>query len=818
MPVPGSDHTATVSVTGPAPYGEFRLATDVRFGDGIAAELAAALAPYGDRLLVVTDPGVRRTGLVDRILDPVVDAGIVVTVYDAVSPNPRDHECRAAADFALSKSARAIVAIGGGSAIDAAKCAAALATNGGTARDWAVPNRLAHDPLPLIAIPTTAGTGSEVTRGAVITDSEHRTKLTIKDPRLAPRLALVDPSLTQSVPPGVTAATGMDVLTHAIEAYTGRRATPVSDALALHAIRLVARHLADAFEDGDDANARDGMMMASLIAGMAFGNADVAAVHCLAEALGGRYDTPHGVANAVLLPAVMRYNSVAGASTTRRRRRRPRGRYPRPDRRGRRRPLRRCRHRAGPPAGDPPAPGSARRHGDGLPGPGPDGRRQLLHPEQRPPDRRRRLRGAPDRDLGRRAGRRDPTRLTIVGRLERERSGSMLPLRESLSFVKGSSLTATATLQATTGTTATPRLFQPIALRDLEVRNRIWMAPMCQYSAADVGPDTGAPTAWHQVHLGSRAVGGVGMVIAEATAVSPEGRISPNDLGLWNGRQRDAFRPIATFLREQGAAAAIQLAHAGRKASTHAPWRGRGPIAPADGGWQPLGPSAVAFEGLATPRAMTRDDITRTVADFAAAAGRALAAGFQAVEIHGAHGYLIHEFLSPVSNQRTDEYGGPFANRIRFALEVTDAVRAVWPAGLPVLFRVSATDWLAEVGDGRPSWTADDTVRLADELGRHGVDLIDTSSGGNVVGASIPLRPGYQVPFAARIRRETGMPSGAVGLITDPAQAEAILADGEADAILLGRELLRDPYFARRAARELGHEITDGPVQYGRAW
>lgn len=377
-------------------------------------------------------------------------------------------------------------------------------------------------------------------------------------------------------------------------------------------------------------------------------------------------------------------------------------------------------------------------------------------------------------------------------------------------------MTATVTTPIATGTTI-PHLFQPIRLRELTIRNRIWMAPMCQYSAASDGPDTGAPTAWHQVHLGSRAVGGVGMVIVEATAVNPEGRTSPNDLGLWDDRQRDAFLPITSFIREQGAVAAIQLAHGGRKASTYAPRAGRGPIAPADGGWVPVGPSDIPFEGLATPRAMTREDIARTVGDFAAAARRSLEAGFQVVELHGAHGYLIHEFLSPISNQRTDAYGGSFENRIRFPLEVTDAVRAVWPADLPVLFRVSATDWLAEAGDERPSWNAGETIRLADELTRHGVDLIDTSSGGNVANATIPLRPGYQVPFAARIRAETSMPSGAVGLITEPAQAEAILANGEADVILLGRELLRDPYFVRRAAGEFGYEIPDAPAQYGRA-
>ncbi|HEV2527422.1 MAG TPA: iron-containing alcohol dehydrogenase [Thermomicrobiales bacterium] len=303
--------TPTDPITTPTPFGRFVVPTDIRFGPGVVTELAGAIAPYGDRVLIVTDAGVRTTGLVDRILAPVTEAGASITIFDGVSPNPRDNECQAAAALARDEGITVIVAIGGGSPIDAAKCAAALATNGGTARDWAVPRRLAHDPLPLIAIPTTAGTGSEVTRGAVITDEEHRTKLTVKDDRMAPRLALVDPELTHSVPPHVSAATGIDVLTHAIEAYTGRRSNAISDGLALQAMRLVGAHLVDAVHDGSNAAAREGMMMASLLAGMAFGNADVAAVHCLAEALGGRYDTPHGVANAVMLPVVMRYNAGA---------------------------------------------------------------------------------------------------------------------------------------------------------------------------------------------------------------------------------------------------------------------------------------------------------------------------------------------------------------------------------------------------------------------------------------------------------------------------------------------------------------------------
>lgn len=309
MPAAGAETAAPP--TGQSPFGTFLLQTDVRFGEGVSGELAAVLGPLGSRVLVVTDPGVRLTGLVERILEPVRAAGLDVWVHDGVSPNPRDEECRVAAALAREHRVQVIVAIGGGSPIDAAKCAAALATNGGGARDWAVPRRLTEAPLPVVAIPTTAGTGSEVTRGAVITDTEHRTKLTVKDPRMAPRVALVDPALTWSVPPGVTAATGMDVLTHGIEAYTCRKATPVSDALALHAIRLVGENLVYAYVDGANHRAREGMMMASLLAGMAFGNADVAAVHCLAEALGGRYDIPHGVANAVMLAGVIRYNLPA---------------------------------------------------------------------------------------------------------------------------------------------------------------------------------------------------------------------------------------------------------------------------------------------------------------------------------------------------------------------------------------------------------------------------------------------------------------------------------------------------------------------------
>jgi 2,4-dienoyl-CoA reductase-like NADH-dependent reductase (Old Yellow Enzyme family) len=357
-------------------------------------------------------------------------------------------------------------------------------------------------------------------------------------------------------------------------------------------------------------------------------------------------------------------------------------------------------------------------------------------------------------------------------------------------------------------------LFDPITLRELTIPNRVWTAPMCQYSAAPTGPDAGAPTDWHLVHLGTRAVGGAGLILTEATSVSPEGRISPQDLGLWNERQQAAFARIAALLTEQGAVPGVQLAHAGRKASTYAPWLGHGSVTEDEGGWTTLGPSAVAFGGYTAPAEMSTLDIQRVVDEFAASARRALAAGMQVVEVHGAHGYLLHQFLSPYSNKRTDAYGGSFENRIRLALEVTDAVRAQWPAHLPVFFRVSATDWLDEGQE--QGWTLEETVRLAKELAGRGVDLIDVSTGGNVPKVQIPLEPGYQVPFAAAVRDQAGLAVAAVGLITEPKQAEEILASGQADAVLLARELLRNPYWPRRAAAELG--VPAGwPSQYERA-
>ncbi|MFG2193956.1 NADH:flavin oxidoreductase/NADH oxidase [Streptomyces sp. NPDC048639] len=361
-------------------------------------------------------------------------------------------------------------------------------------------------------------------------------------------------------------------------------------------------------------------------------------------------------------------------------------------------------------------------------------------------------------------------------------------------------------------------LFEPFTLRSLTFPNRIWMAPMCQYSAEDSGPGTGVPNDWHFSHYTSRAAGGTGLILVEATAVSPEGRISPADLGIWNETQTDAFRRIAAFLKEQGTVPGIQIAHAGRKASTDRPWLGGAPVGPEAGGWQPVAPSPLPFmDGHPIPDELTTEQIQEIVGQFADAARRALAAGFEVVEVHGAHGYLIGEFLSPHSNHRTDAYGGSYENRTRFALEVVDAVRAVWPDELPLFFRISATDWLTEnTDDDRTGWTGDDTVRFAEDLRSHGVDLLDVSSGGNAARVRIPTGPGYQVPFAEAVKARTGLPTAAVGEITEPQQAEKIIDEGRADAVLLGRELLRNPYFARHAARELGGAVGS-PRQYHRA-
>jgi 2,4-dienoyl-CoA reductase-like NADH-dependent reductase (Old Yellow Enzyme family) len=350
-------------------------------------------------------------------------------------------------------------------------------------------------------------------------------------------------------------------------------------------------------------------------------------------------------------------------------------------------------------------------------------------------------------------------------------------------------------------------LFQPLTLGNVTLRNRIAVSPMCEYSATD-----GMPDDWHLVHLGSRAVGGAGLVFTEASAVSPEGRISPGDTGLWNDAQQAAWARIAAFIAAQGAAPGVQLAHAGRKGSTQVPWAGGKALPKGQGDWTPVAPSAIAFsDDYPMPAALDEAGIAKVVADFAAAATRARDAGFRVIEIHAAHGYLLHEFLSPLSNRRDDAYGGTLENRARLLREVVAAVRVSWPAPAPLVVRVSATDW----ADG--GWDIDECVALCRWLKHDGVDLIDCSSGGTVPHPTIPIAPGYQVPFAARIRREAGIATGAVGLITEPRQCEEILERGDADLILLARELLRDPYFPRRAAAELGVRI-DGPVQYGRAW
>jgi len=350
------------------------------------------------------------------------------------------------------------------------------------------------------------------------------------------------------------------------------------------------------------------------------------------------------------------------------------------------------------------------------------------------------------------------------------------------------------------------RLFTPLTLRELSIRNRIFVSPMCQYSSRD-----GMPSDWHMVHLGSRAVGGAGLVMVEASAVAPQGRISPDDSGIWNSEQAEAFLPIARFIREQGAVPAIQLAHAGRKASTDLPWKGSGPLDAKNRGWQTVAPSPLPFaDGHAPPREATAADLETILGQFAMAARRAVGAGFEVVELHMAHGYLLHEFLSPLSNRRDDEFGGSLENRMRFPLRVAKVVRETWPEQLPVFVRISASDWM------EGGWDLDDSVRLARELKAIGIDLVDCSSGGLVPEAQPPFGPGFQTPFASTVRREAGIATGAVGFITDPAQAEQIVATGLADAVFLARQMLRDPYWPLHAARSLGVELP-WPAQYERA-
>ena len=350
------------------------------------------------------------------------------------------------------------------------------------------------------------------------------------------------------------------------------------------------------------------------------------------------------------------------------------------------------------------------------------------------------------------------------------------------------------------------KLFSEFKIRDTKFRNRLWVSPMCQYSSED-----GLPTDWHLVHLGSRAVGGAGAVIVEATAVSPEARISPSDSGIWSDRHAEEFLRITRFIKGQGSVPGIQLAHAGRKASTATPWNGGKKVEIADGGWNVVAPSAIAFaDGYPMPLEMGTADIEKVRNDFVAAAIRSVNAGFKVIELHAAHGYLLHEFLSPLSNERSDEYGGDRAGRMKFPLEIARAVREAVPENVPIFTRISATDW-AEGG-----WDLGDSIEFAKRLKAIGIDLIDCSSGGLVSYAQIPVEPNYQVPLAEAIRREAGIATSAVGLITEPHQAEAILQAGQADAVMIARQFLREPYLPFRFAKELGVSI-DVPNQYGRA-
>ena len=352
-----------------------------------------------------------------------------------------------------------------------------------------------------------------------------------------------------------------------------------------------------------------------------------------------------------------------------------------------------------------------------------------------------------------------------------------------------------------------PHLFDSFSIRDLEFSNRVFVSPMCEYSSVD-----GYANDWHLVHLGSRAVGGAGLVLTEATAVLPEGRISPQDLGIWKDEHVGFLKRIVSFIHAQGSVAGMQLAHAGRKASTRRPWEGDGVVPEAEGGWQNvMAPSAIPFaDNYPTPQALTVDGIQQVVRAFADAARRACDAGFRVLEIHAAHGYLIHEFLSPLSNHRDDTYGGSFQNRTRLIHQIVTAVRSSWPKGAPLFVRISATDW------GEGGWDLEQSIELARSLKQLGVDLIDCSSGGTVLHAKIPAGAGYQTLFAQRIRHEAEILTGAVGMITSPIQAEQIIGTGQADAVVIAREFLRDPYWPLRAAKELGQPIA-WPVQYLRA-
>jgi 2,4-dienoyl-CoA reductase-like NADH-dependent reductase (Old Yellow Enzyme family) len=355
-----------------------------------------------------------------------------------------------------------------------------------------------------------------------------------------------------------------------------------------------------------------------------------------------------------------------------------------------------------------------------------------------------------------------------------------------------------------------PHLFEPFTVRSVTLHNRIGVSPMCQYSSED-----GVANDWHLVHLGSRAIGGASLVIAEATAVSPEGRISPGDAGIWAEKHIEPIARINRFIKQHGAVPGIQIAHAGRKASAARPWEGNAHLTEAQGGWSTIAPSPIAFGGALNkvPRAMTEADIATVQNQFVAAAKRAVTTGAEWLELHFAHGYLAHEFLSPLSNHRTDRYGGTFENRIRFTVETARAVRAAWPEKFPLTARLSCSDWV------EGGWDIEQSVELARRLKTEGVDLIDCSSGGAVPDAKIPIAPGYQVPFAEKIRREAGVATAAVGFITEPKQADDIIRNGQADLTLLAREFLRDPYWPAHAAKALGHQDKlPPPVQYARAW
>lgn len=366
-----------------------------------------------------------------------------------------------------------------------------------------------------------------------------------------------------------------------------------------------------------------------------------------------------------------------------------------------------------------------------------------------------------------------------------------------------------------------PHLFTPLTLREVTFAHRAWMSPMMQFAAATDGDDVGSPSDWHLQHLGSRAAAGAALVMVEATSIHPQGRSSVYDTGLWNDRQAMAFRRITDFISAQGSVPGIQLVHAGRKGSTGRPWsdpEGGADENRAAESWQTVSASTLPFGRLPSPAELSVDEIGSLVDSFAESARRAADAGFKVLELHGAHGYLIHQFLSPYSNARTDQYGGSLENRLRFALEVTTAVRQAWPDELPLFFRVSATDWLGgDTDDERPGWTVDETLELASRLKTIGVDLMDVSSGGSAPDAKIVVGPSYQVPFSARVRKEVEIPTAAVGLITEAEQADSIIADGDADAVFLARVLLRNPSWIRQAADELGATLSH-PPQYARAF